>query len=100
MPVDTYHTEINIVVLDHVHAFITIPGELSSLYDQRLKDFGKSVGFSHVSILGLTNDAHGYMILSEAWRRKTKESELSFGGENYGEEVVSKAQSLLTNNAP
>lgn len=95
LPVDNYKSEMNLIVLNQTHAFITIPGELSCLYDKRLKTAGKRLGFSHVSILGLTNDAHGYIILPESWQHKTSESGLSFGGEKYGEITEKRAETLL-----
>lgn len=99
-PVAIYNSEINLILLNRVHAFITIPGELSSLYDTRLKSVGEKLGFAHVSIFGLTNDAHGYIILPEAWRHKTPESGLSFGGENYGDETEKRAITLLEKASP
>ncbi|MES2199028.1 MAG: neutral/alkaline non-lysosomal ceramidase N-terminal domain-containing protein [Chlamydiota bacterium] len=95
LPVEVYKTEMNLIVFNQVHAFVTIPGELSCLYDKKLKEFGKTLGFSHVSIFGLTNDAHGYIILPESWQHKTMESGLSFGGENYGDLTEERAESLL-----
>ena len=100
LPIDQYQSEINLIVLNKLHAFITIPGELSTIYDQLLKAFGEKLGYSHTSIFGLTNDAHGYIILPESWRHKTSESALSFGGENYGQLTSSRAEALLNNNAP
>lgn len=91
-----YQTELNLIVFNQTHAVITIPGELSTLYAERLKEKGKSLGFENVSIFGLTNDAHGYIILPEAWEKKTQESGLSFGGKDYGTEVERIAESLLT----
>lgn len=100
LPVENYKTEMNAIVLNHSHAFITIPGELSCLYDKSLKTFAKSLGFEHLSIFGLTNDAHGYIILPDSWRHKTMESGLSFGGEDYGDVTEMRAKSLLEENAP
>jgi neutral ceramidase len=99
-PVPLYKTEMNLLVLNKTHAFLTIPGELSSVYDARLKKSSESLGFCHTSILGLTNDAHGYIILPEAWNHKTNESYLSFGGENYGDETQMRAIGLLKALAP
>jgi hypothetical protein len=96
---DQYNSEINLIVLNKIHAFITIPGELSSLYDHRLKALGSELGYIHTTIFGLTNDAHGYIILPESWEQKTLESRFSFGGENYGELVYRKAEGLLKNNS-
>jgi hypothetical protein len=95
LPVDRYLTEMNLILFNKTDAFLTMPGELSSVYDARLKQKGKELGLEHVSILGLTNDAHGYIILPEAWRKKTFESNLSFGGENYGDLIENRAVSLL-----
>jgi len=65
------------------------------LYDQQFKNLGKELGFLKVSIFGLTNDAHGYIITPDAWRHKTYESALSFGGELYGEEVTESVRALF-----
>lgn len=100
LPVENYKTEMNIIVLNHSHAFITIPGELSCLYDKSLKTFAKSLGFEHLSIFGLTNDAHGYIILPDSWRHKTMESGLSFGGEDYGDITEKRAETLLNTFSP
>ncbi len=99
-PGEKYSTEMNVLVFNDEHAFVTIPGELSCIYDQRLKELGKKIGYKHVSIFGLTNDAHGYIILPESWQKKTDESFLSFGGENYGEETYQRAAQLLEALAP
>lgn len=100
LPVEVYKSEMNVIVFNQTHAFITVPGELSCLYDKRLKDIGNRLGFSHVSIFGLTNDAHGYIILPESWHHKTFESGLSFGGENYGALTEKRAETLLNAFSP
>lgn len=95
LPIDSYKSEMNIITLNQLHAFITVPGELSTIYDRRLKEIGTALGYTHVSIFGLTNDAHGYIILPESWKRKTFESGVSFGGENYGELTYNRAEALM-----
>lgn len=100
LPLDSYQSEMSVIVLNREHAFLVIPGELSTVYDRRLKEVGKELGYENVSILGLTNDSHGYILLPEAWRHKTSESGLSFGGEFYGEFIQSNAEMLLKENAP
>lgn len=95
LPLKFYKTEINLLVFNQKHAFFTIPGELSCLYDRQLRKLGEKDGFQHVSILGLTNDAHGYIILPESWEKKTFESNLSFGGKEYGERVMKIAEELI-----
>jgi hypothetical protein len=100
LPIEAYASEINAIVMNESHAFLTIPGELSTAYDQYLKGIGDKLGYANISIFGLTNDAHGYIILPASWRHKTFESSLSFGGENYGTFVVEIAEKLLKNLAP
>lgn len=100
LPLNSYATEVNLIVLNGVHAFLTVPGELSCAYGPRLKDSGTKLGYDRVSILGLVNDAHGYLLLPEAWAHKTAESRLSFGGEKYGEEVCHRLEVLLQHQAP
>ncbi|WP_158227802.1 hypothetical protein, partial [Estrella lausannensis] len=95
LPIKEYTSELHALVLNKKYGFVTIPGELSCLYDSALKVRGKEFGLTHVSILGLVNDAHGYIITPDSWRHKTQESDLSFGGEKYGDEVFEKAFSLL-----
>ena len=95
LPVERYASEVNAIVFNQKHAFITIPGELSCIYDSRLNEIGKDLGFAHVSILGLTNDAHGYIISPDSWEHKTFESHLSFGGKDYGNQIEARAVSLL-----
>ena len=100
LPLDSYKSEMNIIILNQLHAFVTIPGELSSIYDRQLKEIGKEMGYMNVSIFGLTNDAHGYIILPESWKHKTFESGYSFGGENYGEFIKNQAEALLQTSLP
>lgn len=95
LPIERYDTEINLLLFDKLHAFVTIPGELSCIYDARFKKKAKEMGYHHLSFFGLTNDAHGYIITPESWRHKTFESRLSFGGENYGQEIETKINYLL-----
>ena len=93
--VGPFTTEVNAIVLNDRYAFVTIPGELSCIYDADIKRFGTWLGFTQVSILGLTNDAHGYIITPESWRHQTYESSLSFGGEFYGERLKDLVFALL-----
>ncbi len=95
LPGPPRHSELNLIVLDRVHAFVTIPGELSTIYDADIRRFGGWLGFEHTTILGLTNDAHGYIITPESWRHRTYESTVSFGGELYGDTIEAKVFALL-----
>lgn len=98
LPIEEYQSEINLLVFDHAHAFVTIPGELSCFYDQRLKELGKELGYQQVSIFGLVNDAHGYMIPPKAFNTSSTEAHFSFGGEHYAESVEQKVSALLEAN--
>ncbi len=97
---DSQMSEVSAIVLNDRDAFITIPGELSCIYDADIKRFGRWLGFNQVSILGLTNSAHGYIITPESWRHRIYESTLSFGGEQYGERIENMAYALLHNVEP
>lgn len=97
LPIEEYQSEINLLVFDHIHAFVTIPGELSCFYDQRLKKLGDTLG-CQVSIFGLVNDAHGYMIPPKAFNTSSVEAHFSFGGEHYAELVEQKVSALLEAN--
>jgi hypothetical protein len=92
LPLTTYESELNVLVFNHSDAFITIPGELSCLYVDQIRHHSP---FSHTSIFGLCNDAHGYILTPEAFEHKTYESTLSFGGPDYGEWMVKQLLSML-----
>ncbi len=95
LPLDIYRSEINIIIFNQKIGVLTVPGELSAVYEEEFSSFATRQGLSHFAIFGLTNDAHGYIILPEAWRRKTNESRLSFGGEEYGDFFKNNFYSLL-----
>lgn len=98
LPIKEYQSEINLLVFDHIHAFVTIPGEISCFYDQKLKKLGETLGYQQVSIFGLVNDAHGYMIPPKAFNTSSTEAHFSFGGEQYAESVEQKVSALLEAN--
>jgi len=95
LPFKDYRSEINFILFDHQHGIVTIPGELSCVYDQRLAEYAQKIGYRNLAIFGLTNDAHGYIITPEAWEHRTKESRLSFGGRGYGENLFNAIRKLL-----
>ncbi len=97
IPIDDYQTELNLIVFNQEHAILTLPGELSSFYEQQLATFAQNLSYKSLSIFGLTNDAQGYIISPEAWEKRTKESELSFGGKLYGEKLLGMMKQLLRN---
>lgn len=98
LPIEEYQSEINLLVFDQVHAFVTIPGQLSCFYDQKLKDLGETLGYQQVSIFGLVNDAHGYIIPPKAFNTSSTEARFSFGGEHYAESIEQKVVALLKAN--
>lgn len=92
LPISTYDSELNVLVFNDRDAFVTVPGELSSLYVEALQTDSP---YDHTSILGLTNDAHGYILKPEAFEHQTNESTLSFGGPEYGDRLVKQLLSML-----
>ncbi len=94
LPIKIYNSEINFLVFDRKHAFLTIPGELTCIYDYKLREEALKY-FDEFSILGLVNDAHGYILVPEAWDVKSPETYISFGGREYGPYFYNLAQSLL-----
>lgn len=94
-PMNMYHTELNLLVFDSDHVFACVPGELSCVYDFRLQEYAKAIGFENLSIFGLCNDAHGYILLPEAWEIPSTESATSFGGRDYGDRVLCMLKDLL-----
>ena len=99
-PIDIYSTEINLIVLNDVEAFVTIPAELSCTYEPIFKLRATELGYHSLSILGLVNDAHGYIFSPEAWRLKPRGSHFAFGGELYGEVVKEKVMMLMEEGSP
>lgn len=100
LPISSYDTELHTIVFNHRHAVVTIPGELSCFYQKRLEAFAQTLGLKRLSVFGLTNDAHGYILLPEAFRKGTKESRFSFGGEQYGDQVETILKELLEKTSP
>lgn len=100
LPLAKYESQISLIVLNKFHAFVAIPGELSTVYDRRFKTKGNELHFSHVSILGLVNDAHGYIISPESWSKATFESQKSFGGQDYGQRIECMVYDLMQQLAP
>lgn len=100
LPIEKYLTEINLIALDKVHAFVTIPAELSCSLDPVFKSKALQMGFKHLSILDLVNDAHGYIYSPESWRQGPEEVEFSWGGEMYGQIMQNKIFDLLIQIAP
>ncbi|MCC5831629.1 MAG: neutral/alkaline non-lysosomal ceramidase N-terminal domain-containing protein [Chlamydiales bacterium] len=92
LPIQHYESEINVLIFNQKDAFVTIPGELSCLF---LDELRANSPYLHLSILGLTNDAHGYILKPDAFIQKTPESKLSFGGPDYGEWVIKQLLSML-----
>ena len=94
IPIKQYFSELNVIILDKKHAFLTVPGELSCIYDHELRTEALKY-FEEISILGLVNDAHGYILIPEAWDFNSPECTTSFGGREYGPYLFRLACSLL-----
>jgi hypothetical protein len=90
-----YDTEVNAISFDHRFAFVTIPGELSSILNFQVKERGKLLGYEKTFLLGLTNDALGYILTEDEYRHGTYESTISLFGPNFGSLITSEAFLLL-----
>jgi hypothetical protein len=92
---DTYASEVSAVVFDRRFAFVTIPGELSSILNASIKDRGKLLGFERTFLLGLTNDAVGYILTEDEYRHGTYESRVSLFGPHFGSAIMNEAFLIL-----
>jgi hypothetical protein len=88
---ETQESEVNAIMFDGRYAFVTIPGELSSIINMAIKERGKTLGFEHTFLLGLTNDALGYIITEDEYRHKTYESTISLFGPHFGSLIMNEA---------
>lgn len=91
----TYDTEVTAISFDNQFAFVTIPGELSSILNLQVKARGKLLGFERTFLFGLTNDALGYIITEDEYRHETYESTISLFGPTFGGLIVNEAFSVL-----
>ncbi len=92
-------SEINLIVINEKHAFLTIPGEMFASYDHLLKKEAKELGYENLTIFGITNGAHGYILPVKDWKNSTKKT-TSFGGKSYGKKLMKKIMFLLFSNMP
>jgi len=90
-----YESEVNVISFDRRFAFVTIPGELSSILNLQIKERGRLLGFEKTFLLGLTNDALGYILSEDEYRHKTYESTISLFGPNFGSLIVNEAFQAL-----
>jgi Neutral/alkaline non-lysosomal ceramidase, N-terminal len=90
-----YDSEINAIAFDNRFAFVAIPGELGSILNSQVKERGKLLGFEKTFILGLTNDALGYIITEDEYRHKTYESTISLFGPAFGSFIANESFQLL-----
>ena len=91
----SYESEINAISFDNRIAFVAIPGELGSILNFQVKERGKMLGFEKTFLLGLTNDALGYIISEDEYRHRTYESRVSFFGPHFGSTVMNEAFLIL-----
>jgi neutral ceramidase len=91
----SYDSEINAVSFDNRIAFVAIPGELGSILNFQIKERGKLLGCEKTFLLGLTNDAIGYIITEDEYRHKTYESTISLFGSTFGSFITNEAFQLL-----
>lgn len=74
---------------------MTIPGELSSILNIQVKERGRLLGFDKTFLLGLTNDALGYILSEDEYRHRTYESTISLFGSNFGSFITNEAFASL-----
>ncbi|MFY9555539.1 MAG: neutral/alkaline non-lysosomal ceramidase N-terminal domain-containing protein [Blastocatellia bacterium] len=91
----SYESEINAISFDNRIAFVMIPGELGSILNFQVKERGKLLGFEKTFLLGLTNDALGYIITEDEYRHKTYESTISLFGPTFGGFIANESFQLL-----
>ena len=91
----SYDSEINAISFDNRFAFVAIPGELGSILNFQVKERGKLLGFEKTFLLGLTNDALGYIITEDEYRHKTYESSISLFGATFGSFIANESFQLL-----
>jgi hypothetical protein len=96
----TYDTEVCGISFDNRIAFVTIPGELSSILNFQVKERGKLLGFEKTFLLGLTNDALGYIITEDEYRHGTYESSISLFGPGWGSLITNEAFQALEHLRP
>jgi len=90
-PPEMIESEVNAIMFDNRYAFVTIPGELSSIINMAIKERGRMLGFEHTFLLGLTNDALGYIITEDEYRHRTYESTISLFGPHFGSTIMNEA---------
>jgi neutral/alkaline ceramidase-like enzyme len=90
-----YDTEVSAISFGDRFAFVTIPGELSSILNFQVKERGRLLGFEKTFLLGLTNDALGYIITEDEYRHQTYESTISLFGPGFGSFITSEAMLAL-----
>jgi neutral ceramidase len=90
-----YESEMDALSFDNRVAFVTIPGELGSILNFEVKARGRLLGFEKTFLLGLTNDAIGYIITEDEYRHGTYESSISLFGPTFGSFVSNEAFQLL-----
>jgi Neutral/alkaline non-lysosomal ceramidase, N-terminal len=91
----SYESEINAISFGGRIAFVAIPGELGSILNLQVKERGKILGFEKTFLLGLTNDALGYIISEDEYRHKTYESTISLFGPTFGGFIANESFQLL-----
>jgi hypothetical protein len=91
----SYDSEISAISFDNRFAFVAIPGELGSILNFQVKERGKLLGFEKTFLLGLTNDALGYIISEDEYRHKTYESSISLFGPTFGSFIANESFQLL-----
>jgi hypothetical protein len=92
---ESYSSEVASIAIDGKVAMVTVPGEFSSILNRDVKNRARALGFQQVFLLGITNDAVGYIISEDEYRHKTYEARVSFFGPHFGSLIANEAFQLL-----
>jgi hypothetical protein len=68
---------------------------LISILNLQVKERGKLLGFEKTFLLGLTNDALGYILTEDEYRHGTYESSISLFGSAWGSFISNEAFQAL-----
>jgi hypothetical protein len=97
---ETYPSEVCAVSFDDRVVIATVPGELSSIINQEIKQRGRLFGFQQIFLFGLTNDALAYIVTEDQYRHKTYEGRVSFFGPAFGSLIENEVFQLLERVSP
>lgn len=97
---DSYSSEVAAVSFDNRAVIATVPGELSSIINQEIKQRSRLFGFEQTFLFGITNDALAYIVTEDQYRHNTYEGRVSFFGPGFGSLITNEVFQLLEKLSP